>query len=121
MLVTLRDLAVATAALVTAVMVLAKFPPVRWAWRTWIAKPLTEWAHDTIASAPAVREMHHELHRNDGSSIKDAVERLEDGNARIEQRLELGDGRFDQLAADIVETTGRLTRIEEAVTSPPPG
>lgn len=111
MLITLRDLAVATAALVTAVMVLARFPPVKWAWRTWIADPLTGWMHDAIATSPAVREMHHELHRNDGSSVKDAV-------VRIEDRLAAGDGRMDQLAADTAETRERISRIEDAVTSP---
>lgn len=90
--------------------------------------------HEAIDSSPAVVAVRHELERNDGSSIRDSVDRIEDrlsergeamaairaqlcadGDrlARIEGRLAAGDDAFAAVAS-------RLGSIEEAVTTPTP-
>lgn len=57
--------------------------------------------HEAIDSSPAVVAVRLELERNDGSSIKDAVD-------RIEQRLELGDHAMGALREQLAEDGRRL-------------
>lgn len=57
--------------------------------------------HEAIDSSPAVVAVRLELERNDGSSIKDAVD-------RIERRLELGDHAMGALREQLAEDGRRL-------------
>lgn len=57
--------------------------------------------HEAIDSSPAVVAVRLELERNDGSSIKDAVD-------RIERRLELGDHAMGALRERLAEDGRRL-------------
>jgi hypothetical protein len=60
-----------------------------------------------------LHEIEHEVTNNDGSSIKDSVD-------RIEARMRSGDGRFDELAGEIAnlrETLGTLAQAQPALWS----
>lgn len=77
-----------------------------------IGQQVTAQAEMLDALGKLVAEIHHELHPNGGSSMKDGQARLEGAVAKLldevalmKRRLERGDHRFDDVA-------GRLGRIE---------
>lgn len=121
----LRDYALVVAALAGALTAMAaalRLRPVRYLVRYLLAEParimLTPMMHDAIATSPTVQVLHHELTRNDGSSIKDAV-------ARIERRLEAGDRAIDGMREQLVTDGARLDAqqdtlrvIQDAVSRP---
>lgn len=154
-IVALRDWAVAMGAFAASIVALAtalRLPqigrPLRYVARHLILLPLLALLYAGLDASPVLVEIRerlrrheedmaavrHELTRNDGSSIKDSVDRIEDrlsergeamaairaqlcadGDrlARIEGRLAAGDDAFAAVAS-------RLGSIEEAVTTPTP-
>lgn len=50
-----------------------------------------------------VDEIHHEVHYNNGSSVKDAVKRVEDGIAGLYLRVDSIDRRDKEVRADLVQ------------------
>lgn len=73
-------------------------------------------------------EIHHELHPNGGSSMKDAVGRVESQVATMSYRLDSGNRRFDDIDADLKRiklqiggelstATGALAHAAEASTA----
>lgn len=78
-------------AIVAFLTVLGRTRPVRWFFRVNVSQPLQSWAAATIDSSPALGEIRTnietitgELRTNDGSSLKDAVRRMEDRANAIE-------------------------------------
>lgn len=108
----LRDWAVAVGAVSGALVAIAaalRLPligrPLRYIAHYLIVHPLQialrPIIHEAIDSSPAVVAVRLELERNDGSSIKDAVD-------RIERRLELGDHAMGALREQLAEDGRRL-------------
>lgn len=111
-IVALRDWAVAMGAFAASIVALAtalRLPqigrPLRYVAHYLIVHPLQialrPIIHEAIDSSPAVVAVRLELERNDGSSIKDAVD-------RIERRLELGDHAMGALREQLAEDGRRL-------------
>lgn len=67
-------------AVLTALIVVSRFKPARWLWSTLVSRPLSQWIVNVINGVVKVHlePIHHELQHNDGSSIKDAVSRIEE-------------------------------------------
>lgn len=95
-IVTLRDTALAIAAVAGALVTLAtaaKVPvvnrPVRWFWRRLVADPVGRWIEGVLdrhaePDRAEAAEMHrrlklveHEVHTNDGQSLRDVADRVE--------------------------------------------
>jgi hypothetical protein len=114
MLDTLRDFAVLVAALagaIIAVASVAKIPvinrPIRWLFHTLIADPLSKAHHRSLDDwaetglRPAIHRIEHEIQTNDGSSLRDVADRVEESTRRIEGRLDAGEERFAAIEAHI--------------------
>jgi hypothetical protein len=78
----LRDsgtVAAAIVAILGAIALISKLPPIRWVWRNLVSDPLSEWfraaVRDEVAEATA--DIRAQLHPNGGSSLKDQVSRIE--------------------------------------------
>lgn len=65
-------------------------------------------AQQMLSLVTKVDEIHHETHHNDGSSIKDAVARLEDAIRGVNARLDAGERRFDRVDSDLAEVKGQV-------------
>lgn len=79
----LGAMAAAVTAIVAAVVLLARLPPVRWVWRQLVSDPLSRWAEGLIHEGvqafhlervePELRAIRKELTLNDGSTLRDEV------------------------------------------------
>ena len=56
-----------------------------------------------------------EFKRNSGSTLKDAVARIEAKLEVVEQRLEKGDAKMTRIEAKLVEGDDRMGRIEDLI------
>lgn len=76
---------VALAAFCTALGVLSRLKPVKWLWRKNIVDPLSGWLGATVDDRleHKLRPIRYQLETNDGSSIKDAIGRLEKGQTTL--------------------------------------
>jgi hypothetical protein len=76
-------MAAAITAIVAAVLLCARLPPVRWVWRQLVSDPLSRWAgrliHEGVQEfhlervEPALAAIRKELTLNDGSTLRDEV------------------------------------------------
>lgn len=83
---------------------------------------------DALAALPAfmqrtekqVGEIHHEVHFNNGSSVKDAIVRVENGVRGLYGRMDESDQKLDEHIDFSIAWKARLNEIEER-TQPPRG
>ena len=61
-----------------------------------------------------VNEIHHETHTNDGSSIKDAVGRVEKTAERLEEGVAGLHGRLDPVEADLALVKEAVAQLQSA-------
>lgn len=104
----LRDLALVTGALaaaITALVTFSRLPVFRYLAEVLVLKPVevlfTGIIHRAVANSPVIADLHHEVTRNDGSSLKDAV-------ARVEERLVAGDRNFEDARRQFAMNSERL-------------
>lgn len=70
-----------TVAAVTTITVLTRFGPIRWVWRRLVHEPVKEGLTDVIHREvkPILEAMIAEMQPNHGTSLRDAIDRLEYG------------------------------------------
>lgn len=64
--------------------------------------------------AERVDEIHHETHKNDGSSLKDSNDRIEAAVGVLTQSVEGLHGRMDTVERDVSETKSQITKLAAA-------
>ena len=76
---------VALAAFWTALGVLSRLRPVKWLWRQLVKDPVSQWFRGELVAVvdEQLKPIRYQLETNDGSSIKDAIGRLEKGQATL--------------------------------------
>lgn len=90
LLIELGTAAGALLAVFTLLAFVARAKPVRWVWRRLVAEPVTTWhrAQTLHVIEPMAAELRAQFVPNGGASLRDRVDRLEEGQVRIESRLE---------------------------------
>lgn len=81
---------VAVAAMLTAIKIITGAGPFRWVWNRLIHQPVRESLREVITAevSPLLESVRAELTTNGGSSLRDAINRLERQGARLEAGLE---------------------------------
>lgn len=76
---------VALAAFCTALGVLSRLKPMKWLWRQNVKDPLSGWLREVVDERleHKLQPIRYQLETNGGQSIKDAIGRLEVGQATL--------------------------------------
>ncbi len=99
--------AAAFVAIVAALGFVIRSRPSKWLWRRVVVEPITNWQRDQFAhvTEPALAEIRQQLRPNGGTSLRDRIDLLADGQAEIKEdaarRFGDADRRFGEVEAKV--------------------